>query len=39
MYHRCLERIVDEREQRGSSEVSVMVASHNVINFFFFLIC
>lgn len=29
MYHRCLERIVDEREQRGSSEVSVMVASHN----------
>ncbi|KAH7731077.1 sluggish A-PC [Aphelenchoides avenae] len=29
MYHRCLERIVDEYEQRGRGQVAVMVASHN----------
>ena len=29
MYNRCLERIVDERDARGTGHVSVMVASHN----------
>lgn len=29
MYKRCLERIVEERDVRGSGNVSIMVASHN----------
>uniref|UniRef100_A0A915DEH1 Proline dehydrogenase n=1 Tax=Ditylenchus dipsaci TaxID=166011 RepID=A0A915DEH1_9BILA len=29
MYHRCLQRLVDERMERGAGHVSVMVASHN----------
>lgn len=29
MYKKCLERIVEERDVRGSGNVSIMVASHN----------
>lgn len=29
MYDRCLKRIIDERDARGTGNVSVMVASHN----------